>query len=102
MTLSIVSNYSANLAHRNLVASETAATATLALLSAGKRVVAAKDDAAALAIGSRLSAEVAGLKQASINAGQAVSMLQIADGALGRISDIVTRMKALAVQAGSD
>src|SRR3546814_365046 len=54
-----------------------------------------------LAIGSRLNAEVAALKQASVNAGQAVSMLQIADGAMSKVQDILVRMKTLAVQAGS-
>ena len=102
MSLAIVSNRAADVAHRHLVMNDMAATFSLAKLSSGSRVVAAKDDAAALAIGMRLSAEVGGLKQASINAGQAISMMQIADGALGKISDILNRMKALSVQAGSD
>ena len=102
MPLNVISNFAANVAHRNLVKNDAEATASLAKLSSGSRVVSAKDDAAALAIGSRLSAEVGSLKQASINAGQAISMMQIADGALARISDIITRMKALSVQAGSD
>jgi len=101
MPLNIISNYAANVAHRNLQASDMQATASLAKLSAGSRVLGAKDDAAGLAIGSRLSAEVAGLKQAGVNAGQAVSMLQIADGAMAKVQDILVRMKTLAVQAGS-
>src|SRR5690606_15859249 len=52
-------------------------------------------------IGSRVAAEVGALKQALINTGQAASMLQIADGAMARANDILTRMKALAVQASS-
>ena len=102
MSLAIVSNRAADVAHRHLAMNDMAATFSLAKLSSGSRVVAAKDDAAALAIGMRLSAEVGGLKQASINAGQAISMMQIADGALGKISDILNRMKSLSVQAGSD
>ncbi|MBT6119546.1 MAG: flagellin, partial [Rhodospirillaceae bacterium] len=102
MALSVLSNFAANVAHRNLSANDAMVTSSLAKLSSGSRVVSAKDDAAALAIGSRLTAEVAGLKQASVNAGQAVSMLQIADGALGKVSDILVRMKSLSVQAGSD
>src|SRR6185503_2679373 len=74
---------------------------SLAKLSAGTRILAAKDDAAGLAVGSRLALDVAGLKQASVNAGQAVSMLQIADGAMSKVNDVMTRMKTLAVQAGS-
>lgn len=101
MALNVISNYAANVAHRHLQASDMQATASLAKLSAGTRVLSAKDDAASLAIGSRLSAEVAGLKQASVNAGQAVSMLQIADGAMAKVQDILVRMKTLAIQSGS-
>jgi flagellin len=77
------------------------ASASLAKLSIGKRVVSARDDAASMAVGSRMNAEVQGLKQAAVNAGQANSMLQIADGAMGTVSDILTRMKVLAIQASS-
>ncbi len=101
MSLTVLSNYAANVAQRNLRASDSQAAASLAKLSSGSRVVSAKDDAASMAIGSRLSANVAALKQASVNAGQAVSMLQIADGAMGKVQDVLTRMKSLAVQAGS-
>ncbi|MBX6324185.1 MAG: flagellin [Rhodospirillaceae bacterium] len=101
MSLTVLSNYAANVAQRNLRASDAQAAASLAKLSSGSRVVSAKDDAASMAIGSRLSANVAALKQASVNAGQAVSMLQIADGAMGKVQDVLTRMKSLAVQAGS-
>ncbi len=101
MALNIISNFAANVAHRNLVKTDMQVTASLAKLSAGTRVVSAKDDAASLAVGSRLRAEVAALKQASVNAGQATSLLQIADGALSTIGDILVRMKALAVQSAS-
>jgi len=101
MALSIISNFAANVAHRSLVQSDSMATDSLAKLSSGKRVLAAKDDAAALAIGSRMSAEVAAMGQAGVNAGQAVSMLQVADGAMANVNDILIRMKTLAVQAGS-
>src|SRR3546814_16748985 len=101
MALNAISNYAANVAHRNLQTSDAQATASLAKLSSGTRVVSARDDAASLAIGSRLNAEVAALRQASVNAGQAVSMLQIADGAMRKVQDILVRMKTLAVKAGS-
>lgn len=101
MALNVISNYAANVAYRNLSASDAAATSSLAKLSSGSRVVSAKDDAAALAIGSRLNSTVNALKQASVNAGQGVSMLQIADGAMARVNDVLVRMKTLAVQAGS-
>ena len=102
MALTINSNYAANVAHRHLRESDSDATRSLAKLSAGTRVLSGRDDAASLAIGKRLEAETAALRQASVNAGQAGSMLQIADGALSSISDILTRMKTLATQSASD
>src|SRR3546814_7277013 len=102
MALNMVSNYAANVAHRNLSATDVTMTASLAKLSSGTRVVSAKDDAASMAIGSRLNSEIQALRQATVNAGQAASMLQIADGAMARTSDILTRLKTLAVQASSD
>ncbi|MGB8275119.1 MAG: flagellin [Alphaproteobacteria bacterium] len=101
MALNVISNYAANVSHRYLQNADAAATSSLAKLSSGSRVVSAKDDAASLAIGSRLNAEVQALKQASTNATQASSLLQIADGALSKIGDILTRAKVLAVQSGS-
>jgi len=101
MALNVISNFAANVAHRHLVQSDAEATDSLAKLSAGTRVLSAKDDAASLAIGSRLNSEVHALRQAQVNAGQGISMLQIADGAMARVSDILMRMKTLAVQAGS-
>jgi flagellin len=102
MPLNVVSNHAANVAHRNLVKTDMEATGSLSKLSIGKRVVSARDDAASMAIGSRMNAEVQGLKQAVVNAGQATSMLQIADGAMSMISDILTRMKVLSIQASSE
>jgi flagellin len=101
MALNVISNYAANVAHRNLTVNDRMTTASLSKLSSGSRVVSAKDDAASLAIGSRLNAEVQAQKQAQVNAIQATSMLQIADGAMAKVSDILVRMKTLAVQAGS-
>ncbi len=101
MPLNIISNFAANVAQRNLATSDAAVTTSLAKLSSGTRVVSAKDDAASLAVGSRLEAERTGLQQALVNAGQAVSMLQIADGAMAKVNDILVRMKTLSVQAGS-
>jgi flagellin len=101
MALTVISNFAANVAHRNLTATDMRATSSLAKLSSGQRVVSAKDDAAALAIGSRLASEVTALSQAGVNAGQASSMLQIADGAMARSNEILIRMKTLAVQSAS-
>ena len=80
---------------------DTAASNSLAKLSVGRRVVSARDDAASLAVGQRLNAEVQGLRQAVVTSGQANSMLQIADGAMSTTSDILTRMKVLSIQSSS-
>lgn len=101
MALNVISNFAANVAHRHLEQTDMQMTDSLSKLSAGTRVLSAKDDAASMAIGSRLAAEVNALKQAKVNSGQGVSMLQVADGAMARAHDILLRMKTLAVQAGS-
>ena len=101
MALTVISNFAANVAHRNLVQSDMEATRSLARLSSGQRVVSARDDAASMAIGSRLRAEVSALRAARVNAGQAVSMLQVAEGAMGQIDGILVRLKSLSIQAGS-
>ncbi|MFC4235351.1 flagellin [Thalassospira xianhensis] len=101
MALNIISNYAANVAHRNLQESDTMATRSLSKLSSGTRVVSARDDAASMAIGARLNATTQALKTATVNVGQANSMLQIADGAMATIDDVLVRMKTLATQAAS-
>ncbi|WP_417825052.1 flagellin, partial [Thalassospira lucentensis] len=102
MALNIISNYAANVAHRNLSNSDEMATRSLSKLSSGTRVVSARDDAASMAIGARLNAEVQSLKTATVNVGQANAMLQIADGGMATIDDIMVRMKTLSVQASSE
>ena len=101
MSLAVLHNAAANVANRLLSANDAAVSRSVAKLSAGTRVLAARDDATALSIGSRLEAEVAALAQAAVNAGQASTMLQIADGATAQIDGIIGRMKSLAVQAAS-
>jgi len=101
MALNVISNFAANIAHRNLKNSDAAATSSLNKLSSGSRVVSAKDDAASQAIGSALKAEVMAMEQATVNARQAGSLLQIADGAMANVTEILVRSKMLAVQASS-
>ena len=74
---------------------------SLAKLSSGSRIVRASDDAAGLAVASRLQANVTTLRQSATNGVQARSLLQTADGALARIGDMLQRMKALATQSNS-
>lgn len=101
MAMTINTNITAMTAQRYLSQNATASSSSLAKLSSGSRVPTAKDDAAALAIGTKLGAEVNALKQASQNASQAVSMLQIADGAMATVGDMLVRMKSLATQSSS-
>ncbi len=101
MALTGTTNTSANTAIRYLSQNQMAASSSLSKLSSGSRIVRASDDAAGLAVGTKLKADVTALKQAAVNAGQASSLLQVADGGMSQISDILQRMKALAVQSQS-
>ena len=101
MSLTGTTNTSAHTALRYLSQNQSMASSSLAKLSSGSRIVKASDDAASLAVGTKLKADVTALKQAAVNAGQASSLLQVADGGMAKVSDILQRMKALAVQAQS-
>ena len=74
---------------------------TMERLATGKRINSASDDAAGLAIGSRMEAQVRGLSQATRNANDAISLLQTVDGAAVEIGDMLQRMRELAVQANN-
>ena len=74
---------------------------TMERLATGTRVNSASDDAAGLAIGSKMTSQIRGLEQAARNANDAVSLLQTADGAAIEISDMLQRMRELAVQAAN-
>lgn len=97
----IATNTSANTALIYLNRNSRDQDKSLAKLSSGSRIVRASDDAAGLAVGSALQADVTALKQAAVNATQGRAVLQTADGALARVGDILQRMKALAVQSNS-
>ena len=70
-------------------------------LSTGSRINSAKDDAAGLAISQRMTSQISGLKMAARNANDAISLLQTIEGATKEISNMLGRMRELAVQAGS-
>ncbi|WP_420348841.1 flagellin [Pelagibius sp.] len=95
----VATNTAANSALRFLNYNSSQATSSVSKLASGSRIVKASDDAAGLAIGTRLNADVTSLTQAGINASQGASVVQVADGGLGRISDVLQRMKALAAQS---
>ncbi|MFT7433584.1 MAG: flagellin [Alphaproteobacteria bacterium] len=102
MPITINTNISAMISQRNLASASNRSASSLAKLSSGSRVPTAKDDAAALAVGTGLKIDVTALKAAQVNAQQATSVLQIADGAFGQIGDILNRMKSLATTAQSE
>ena len=97
----IATNTSANTALIYLNRNSREQDKSLAKLSSGSRIVRASDDAAGLAVGSALKADVVALKQAAVNATQGRAVLQTADGALARVGDILMRMKSLAAQSNS-
>ncbi len=101
MVISASTNTTANTALRYLNANSAASSSSLAKLSSGSRIVKASDDAASLAIGTKIKADVTALKQAQVNSSQASSLLQVADGGFSQVTDIMMRMKALSVQAQS-
>ena len=101
MAMTATTNTSANTALRYLDINSRASSNSLAKLSSGSRIVRASDDAASLAVGTKLRADVTALKQAQVNASQASSVLQVADGALAQTVEILMRMKALSVQSQS-
>ncbi|MCP5287392.1 MAG: flagellin [Burkholderiaceae bacterium] len=86
-------------AQRHLSSSQSALTTSMQRLSSGLRVNSAKDDAAGLAIAERMHAQVRGMNVAVRNANDGISMAQTAEGALGKVSDSLQRMRELAVQA---
>ena len=101
MTTTYASNAAANSAVSYLHRHSADQSSSISKLSSGSRVVRASDDAASLSIGTKMSANLAALKQASVNVSHAESMLQTADGGLAQISDALSRMKALATQANA-
>jgi flagellin len=96
--LSATTNTAALTAQRFLSMSSDSATSSIAKMSSGSRIVKASDDASSLAIGNKLRADIAALTQAGRNASQGASLLQVANGALDRIGDILTRLKTLSTQ----
>ncbi len=88
-------------AQRNLSASNSSMATALQRLSSGMRVNSAKDDAAGMAIAERMNAQVRGMSVAMRNANDAISLAQTAEGALGKISDLLQRMRELALQSAN-
>ena len=101
MGLRIQNNIAAFNAHRNLKTADAGLSKSLERLSSGFRINKASDDAAGLAVSMRFRAQIKSLAQASRNASEANSLLQVAEGAADQITNILQRMKELATQAAS-
>jgi flagellin len=97
----INTNISALNTYNQYTKNTNAASSSMAKLSSGLRINSAADDAAGLSISEKMGSQIAGLDQATRNAEDGVSYLETADGAMSEVSDMLTRMKELAVQAAN-
>lgn len=97
----INTNISSLNAQKNLSRSGDSLATSLQRLSSGLRINSAKDDAAGLAISTRFTSQIRGLNQASRNANDAISLAQVAEGALQEVTNIMQRMRELAVQSAN-
>jgi flagellin len=101
MGLRIYNNVEALNAHRQLSSTNTQLTRTMERLSSGLRINRAADDAAGLAVSEQMRTKIRGMNVASRNAQDGVSLVQVADGALAGVNDMLQRMRDLAVQAAN-
>ena len=98
----INTNMPASIAANSLTRNDRSMSSTMERLSTGLRINSAKDDAAGLAISSKMTSQINGLNQAVRNANDAVSMVQVAEGAMKEVTNMFQRMRELAIQAISD
>ena len=101
MSMTINTNVASLTAQRNTAANSASLSTTMQRLSSGLRINSAKDDAAGLAIADRMNTQVRGMNVAVRNAGDAISMAQVAEGGLSTMNDMLQRMRELAVQASN-
>jgi flagellin len=102
MGLRISTNVAALNAQKNLAFTQRGQDRSLARLSSGFRINQAADDAAGLAISENLKGQIRGMRQASRNANDGISLVQVAEGGLNEVSNMLIRLRELAVQASSD
>ena len=102
MALRISTNVASLNAQKSLTTTSRALDQSLARMSSGFRINQAADDAAGLAISENLKAQIRGLRQASRNANDGISLVQVAEGGLNETSNMLIRLRELAVQASSD
>ena len=102
MALNVNTNVSSIQAQRNLNKAQNGVQKSLERLSTGMRINSAADDAAGMAISSKLKSQIRGLDQAERNANDGISLIQTAEGSLEQMGDILGRARELAVQSSSD
>ncbi len=102
MGLRVGTNIASINAQRSLVGSQREIQKSFAQLSSGSRITKSADDAAGLSISENMKSHIRGYMQAQRNANDGVSMVQVAEGGLNEISNIMTRLRELGVQAASD
>lgn len=102
MALTINTNVASLNAQRNLGKSQIDLSRSMQRLSSGLRINSAKDDAAGLAISDRMTSQIRGLNQAARNANDGISLAQTAEGALQETTNILQRMRELAIQSAND
>ena len=98
---SVNTNVSATIAQNALTKNERSMNTAMERLATGKRINGAKDDAAGLAISSRMTSQIRGLEVGMRNAGDAISMISVADGAMIEVGNMLQRMRELALQASN-
>jgi flagellin len=102
MGMRITTNVPSLNAQRNMTTNSRDMNRSMAQLSTGSRITKAGDDAAGLAISENLKAQIRSYGQASRNANDGISMIQTAEQGMGEVSNIVTRLRELGIQASSD
>src|SRR5262249_4402594 len=101
MGLRIFNNIEAANAHRNLVQTQANVSKAMERLSSGLRINRAADDAAGLAVSEVMRSQIRGMNVATRNAQDGISLVQVADGAMGTAQDMLQRVRDLAVQASN-
>lgn len=102
MGLRIATNVQAINAQKNLYGTSNEISTTMARLSSGYRINRSSDDAAGLAISESLRAQIRGFKQANRNANDGISLVNVAEGGLNSVSNMLVRLRELAIQTSSD
>ncbi len=102
MALTVRTNLSAMSAYNTLSRTQNSLTGTLGRISSGLRVNSAADDAAGLGVATKLNSQATSMEQAMRNANDGISIIQTAEGATNEVTNILNRMRELAVQSSSE